>query len=74
VENMQNEIRYSKYLETGEQVVELDLKIFLRLFVNHRPVYGIGKTRINEALAILTENKEEKGVLTAGLFIILSFR
>jgi Ca2+-binding EF-hand superfamily protein len=30
IENMQNEIKLSKYLETGETLTELDLPIFLR--------------------------------------------
>lgn len=30
VENMINEIQHSKYLESGEQVLELDLKMFLK--------------------------------------------
>jgi len=40
---MITEIKFSEYLEHGKYVDELDLNIFLRLFVNHRPVYGIGK-------------------------------
>jgi len=27
----------------------VDLNTFIRLFVNHRPVYGIGKNNIEEA-------------------------
>jgi hypothetical protein len=51
---MQNEIKYSKYLENyGEPTTELDLDAFLRLFVNHRPVWGIGMTQIQSALATL---------------------
>lgn len=30
IENMQNEIRFSKYLDPGEQVEELDLNMFLK--------------------------------------------
>lgn len=40
---------------------ELDLNIFLRLFVNCRPVYGISKNHIVNALSILgTINKEDE--------------
>lgn len=43
IENMQNEVKRSGSSETGEFVDELDLLMFLKLFVNHRPVYGITK-------------------------------
>ena len=36
-----------------ETVNELDLNMFLKLFVNHRPVYGITKSHISNALAVL---------------------
>lgn len=55
IENMQNEIRFSRYLDPGEQVEELDLNMFLKLFVNHRPVYGIGKNQINSAITELAK-------------------
>ncbi len=58
---MQNEIRHSTVLETGEPQQFCDLDTFVRLFVNHRPVWGIGKENIQEAFDIISENK---GVLT----------
>ena len=30
IENMENEIKFAKYLETGEYVEELDLDMFLK--------------------------------------------
>ena len=57
---MQNEIRYSKYVESYKETVnELDLNIFLRLFVNCRPVYGISKNHIVNALSILGNISKE---------------
>jgi hypothetical protein len=40
-----------------ETVNELDLNMFLKLFVNHRPVYGITKTHIENALNIIKSEK-----------------
>ena len=40
---MMNEIKFSKYIETGEYVTELEINTFLQLYVNHKPVYGVGK-------------------------------
>lgn len=58
IENMKNEIKFSKYLETGEYVTELEINSFLKLFVNHRPVYGIGKNQIVEAMKVITQGSE----------------
>ena len=55
IDNMLNEIKYSKYLETQSMVADLNLDMFLRLFVNNRPVYGITKAQIQEALHVLEE-------------------
>ena len=59
---MQNEIRFSKYVENYKETVnELDFNIFLKLFVNCRPVYGISKNHIVNALSILgVINKEDQ--------------
>ena len=58
---MQNEIRFSKYVEHYKETVsELDLEIFLKLFVNHRPVYGISKNHIKTALSILGQGKDSE--------------
>lgn len=71
---MKNEIKFSKYLETGEHVTELEINTFLklfinnniRLFVNHRPVYGIGKNQIVEALKVLTSTTDTPGSIARG--------
>ena len=60
IENMQNEVRFSKYLEgLKETVNELDLNLFLKLFVNYRPVYGISKNHISNALSILGQTRSD---------------
>ena len=42
-------------------MTELDFNIFLKLFVNNRPVYGISKNHILNALSILgTINKDDQ--------------
>ena len=60
---MKNEIKFSQYFEKGEYVTELELQMFLKLFVNHRPVYGIGKTQIENAFKVLGfESGVSKGI------------
>jgi WD40 repeat protein/Ca2+-binding EF-hand superfamily protein len=70
IENMQAEVKYSSFLETGEYIEECDLETFVRLFVNHRPVYGIGKQNIETALNTLTEAQSVlKGKISREEFI-----
>ena len=49
VNNMREEVRFSHYSETGEPREEIKIEDFIKLFVNHRPVYGIGKNDIEQA-------------------------
>lgn len=57
---MQNEIRFSKYVDNYKETLsELDLDMFLKLFVNNRPVYGISKNHIKNALSILGSVKSD---------------
>lgn len=50
---MKDEVKFSNFAETGQHVIDIDLNTFIKLFVNHRPVYGIGKNNIQEAFAAL---------------------
>ena len=62
---MEKEVRFSNFAETGVHVNAVDLNTFIRLFVNHRPVYGIGKNNIEEAFnALLGEEFKDGGSLT----------
>jgi len=59
---MQNEVRFSSYTQRGEPNLHVDLHTFIKLFVNHRPVYGIGKNNIEEAFkAILQDSDGDVG-------------
>lgn len=54
VQNMQNEVKYSKMAETGAEVQYLGIEDFLKLFVNHRPVYGITRNLVEDSLKAIT--------------------
>ena len=61
--NMINEVKFSG--QEGEEISNVDFNTFIRLFVNHRPVYGIGKGNIFRAFqALLFDDKSKKGVLS----------
>ena len=53
IENMKNEVEFGNYTENCEKVDRFDLNTFVRLFVNHRPVYGIGRPHIEKAFDTL---------------------
>lgn len=53
IESMQKEVMYSKLLEGGELQESLELETFVRMFINHRPVYGLTTDMIENALKYL---------------------
>jgi len=54
VHNMTDEVKFSVFSDLGDPTTSVDLDTFIRLFVNHRPVYGIGKNNIENAFKSLT--------------------
>mmetsp|Transcript_13142 Transcript_13142/g.20433 ORF Transcript_13142/g.20433 Transcript_13142/m.20433 type:complete len:242 (-) Transcript_13142:312-1037(-) len=54
VKNMKDEVQFSVYSDQGDTTTSVDMDTFIRLFVNHRPVYGIGKNNIEDAFKALS--------------------
>ena len=44
--------------ETGTETLYLGIEDFLKLFVNHRPVYGITRNMIEESIKAITGDKK----------------
>jgi hypothetical protein len=44
--------------ETGSETLYLGIEDFLKLFVNHRPVYGITRNMIEESIKAITKDKK----------------
>ena len=54
---MTDEVRYSSFTDEARPCQHVTLDKFISLFVNHRPVYGIGKNNIEDAFnAILQQS------------------
>ncbi|KAK3514459.1 hypothetical protein QTP70_018701 [Hemibagrus guttatus] len=65
LEDMQNEVKFSRYAETGKYVSDIDLEEFIKLYVNHRPVYGISKHDLYKAFKVLgVADENGKPVIT----------
>nr|CAH7750256.1 unnamed protein product [Callosobruchus chinensis] len=73
LENMMVDIKYKYYEETqmiGQEVSFID---FVKLFCNHKPVYGYSRQEIEKAFQIMVENAEDNvaGGVTRTEFIEL---
>ncbi|RHY53309.1 hypothetical protein DYB26_001921 [Aphanomyces astaci] len=57
IQNMCSEVKYSRFTETTKTVDVVDLTAFVKLYTNHRPVFGIGKKQIDDAFDVLSGHK-----------------
>ena len=57
---MTDEVRYSSFTDEARPCQHVTLDKFISLFVNHRPVYGIGKNNIEDAFNALLQGYENQ--------------
>ncbi|KAF4653556.1 hypothetical protein FOL47_010443, partial [Perkinsus chesapeaki] len=53
IQNMIAEIRYSRFFETGRYVEKVTFEEFVKLYINHRPAFGMSGQDVANALIAL---------------------
>ncbi|XP_060105340.1 cilia- and flagella-associated protein 251 [Heteronotia binoei] len=72
IENMLNEVKFGEYLETGKQVTEINLGDFIKLYINHRPAFGLSLKEIEAAFRLLGyQNEQEEASLNRDDLLLL---
>ncbi|KAL8575873.1 hypothetical protein ACOMHN_014878 [Nucella lapillus] len=66
IEDMVNEVKFSRYVETGQFVDELDLGTFIKLYVNHRPAFGLSPEKLQWAFDTLGVSSPAGGSIDRG--------
>ncbi|XP_075291060.1 cilia- and flagella-associated protein 251 [Opisthocomus hoazin] len=76
IEEMTNEVKFSKYVDTGEQVTKINLGDFIKLYINHRPAFGLSMKKIQQAFQVLGYDNEngEKVIDRGDLLLLLQCR
>lgn len=69
IRNMTNEIKYSQFNDSGEYVDRIGFDDFVKLYVNHRPVFSVGPAQIQQAFEAM--KRHEGGPLPKDQLIAL---
>ncbi|XP_069611603.1 cilia- and flagella-associated protein 251 [Ranitomeya imitator] len=72
VENMLNEVKFSEYVNTGQQVTHINLGDFIKLYINHRPAFGLCLKELQQAFQVLGfSNENGEQTINRGQLLLL---
>ncbi|NXG10789.1 CF251 protein, partial [Sakesphorus luctuosus] len=75
IEDMINEVKFSKSVDAGEQVTGINLEDFIKLYINHRPALGLSMKSLQRAFQVLGyDNKGDKVIDRGDLLSLLQCR
>ncbi|XP_075690400.1 cilia- and flagella-associated protein 251 isoform X2 [Rhinoderma darwinii] len=76
VEHMLNEVKFSEYVNTGQQVTHINLGDFIKLYINHRPAFGLCLKELQQAFQVLgfTNENGEQAINRGHLLQLLQTR
>ncbi|KAG9487705.1 hypothetical protein GDO78_007480 [Eleutherodactylus coqui] len=76
VENMLNEVKFSDYVNTGKQVMHINLGDFIKLYINHKPAFGLSLKELQQAFQVLgfTNENGERDINRGHLLQLLQTR
>ncbi|NWR75526.1 CF251 protein, partial [Centropus unirufus] len=76
IEEMINEVKFSKYADTGEQETKVEFGDFLKLYINHRPAFSLSIKSIQQAFQVLGYDNEngDKVIDRGDLLLLLQCR
>eukprot|EP00929_Paragymnodinium_shiwhaense_P051431 TRINITY_DN25883_c0_g1_i1.p1 TRINITY_DN25883_c0_g1~~TRINITY_DN25883_c0_g1_i1.p1 ORF type:complete len:959 (-),score=271.03 TRINITY_DN25883_c0_g1_i1:60-2936(-) len=57
IKNMTNEVKYSKFGDTGDYVNRIGFEDLVKLYVNHRPVFAVGPEQIRQAFEAMKRHE-----------------
>merc|ERR1739838_558713 len=55
---MLNEIKFKEYVKTSEYVNKINLTDFIKLFINHRPAFGLSVSQLADAFKTLNSRSD----------------
>jgi len=64
-----HEVKQNRMADTGNLVNEIDFEDFVRLYINHRPAFGVSADKLKKAFDTFSEEVKENSAVTRDILI-----